>query len=192
MKKLLLLLSICFLLFSCSESQQDDSKLIELKNEQNSNTQRIMFNLLSKEEKLRYWTDKIELLLGSNSLRDNQRNLLNELKNSLNTTIFDTEIEENDEREIFINVYCKDFIDRARVEFSDDYLNENFFTFRIIKSITSDEIVGGAREDCTCKKGAYFTCGIGTGVFCGTADCQVLSDGCGFLGLHECDGKCKL
>lgn len=189
MKKIIFFIAMISILTSCSEESVNQEKIAQLNATTEANVQRLMFNEFSKEEKLTFWVQRIQLMLEDDSLNQEQKNLLNELIDKLNPTIFDVSLPDNEERELFINVYLVDYINRAKKLFNNQYLDDNFYTFRIVRFLGEVEEVGDI--DCACKIGSYFTCGFLSNYSCEKSRCKILSDGCGFLSLSECNGICK-
>lgn len=195
MKKLILTLSIAFMLFcSCTsndalETKNSSSRISSVLNEKNYESQKLMYQLLSKEEKHKIWTDKIDILILDSSLSDQQINLLNDLKNHLNNNLFD-KTQNNDDREVFKTIYAKDFLSKAKNLFSYKYIYENFFT--INGNISLSKTGTPPLPVCSCNQGSIFSC-AGISADCKATDkCRNDSDGCGFLGMFECNGNCYL
>jgi hypothetical protein len=190
MKKLMLTLTVILSVLSSCSSTDENERVSSVLNEKNTNSQRLAFNLLNGNEKLKLWTDQLNEMIKEDNLNQDQLNLVNELLNKLNATIFDTSIVNNDEREIFMNIFAPDFVERARSIFNDEYVYNNFY--RIRKQPKALEPIGGivGTNDCACNKSSYFTCGFST-YECKASTCEVLVDGCGFLGMFECNGKCS-
>lgn len=186
MKKLILFFIFFITIFSsCSsndfeQNEASNARISAVKNEDNIEIQKLKYSMLTKTEKLTLWSEKLEEISLNKKLSSEQLSLLNDLKSNLDVTVFDKN--NNDKKEVFKNIYVANFLKKAKKVFSSEYIYKFFYTFN-----------GKFADDtnyCTCSAGAIFTCGIG--VDCGSSSCKVLSDGCGFLGLYECDGRCKL
>jgi hypothetical protein len=191
MKKLILTLGIVLsLLSSCTTddtvTNQENSKITSVLKEKNYDTQKLMYRMLSKEEKQEIWVDKIDVLISDSSLSGQQVSLLNDLKNHLNVTLFDTK-SNNDEREVFKTVYAKDFLNKAKSLFSYEYVSENFFTINGNLSLAK---LADTKPVCSCNQTSIWSC-VGINERCKETDkCRKDSDGCGFLGFSECNGNC--
>lgn len=125
MKKLLFGFIILFL-SSCSVENDslNDSKttrIQEIKNEKNIAVQRVMYNLLSPDEKYHLWSQKIDNLINDKGLNAEQIDLLEEVKSKLNTNYFDSSYSDDD-KEIFKVVYIKEFLKKAKILFNDDFI----------------------------------------------------------------------
>ncbi|WP_396167159.1 bacteriocin fulvocin C-related protein [Flavobacterium sp.] len=191
MKKLILTLGIVLsLLSSCTTddtvTNQENSKITSVLKEKNYDTQKLMYRMLSKEEKQEIWVDKIDVLISDSSLSGQQVSLLKDLKNHLNVTLFDTK-SNNDEREVFKTIYVKDFLNKAKSLFSEDYVYNNFFT---ISGNNSSSKLYDSKPICSCNQGSMWSCGMATSTCRETDKCRKDSDGCGFATMFECNGNC--
>lgn len=197
MKRLILsMLFLNFIFYSCSindknESISSNSRLESLLNENNPNSQRLIYEMLNGYDKYNLWIRTLDKMIVNDNLNFSQINLLNELKSKLNQTIFDTRLLNNDEREIFKNIYAEEFLLRSKELFNEEYLYNNLFSLNRILYLAADETTGSNDEDCACNKTSVMTCGIISSYTCKSANCKILSDGCGFLGMFECNGKCE-
>lgn len=195
MKKLILTLTLIgLIMISCSDENEKiditNQKISTVREESNEDTQRIMYNLLTGQERLELWIKTLDDMVLKHNLNNNQKNILVELKANLNAGVFDSTIVNNDAREIFNEVYSKDFIKRARLIFTDQYLYDNLFSLRVIESIEED---GGSNGpfDCGCRVTTIWNCGGPvTPWTCKSVSCTELAEGCGFLGNSTCNGKC--
>lgn len=189
MKKLLLTLIASVILFSsCSNNEANDlqnneSKISSVLNETNYDTQKIMYQILSKENKLQIWEDKIDNMILNDDLNNDQIDLIKDLRSNLNAQIFD-ESENNDVREIFKNVYVKNFIKRAQFLFEPGYFESNFYT------LNNKVAPIGSQPGCTCNKTSIYSCAGNTSDCQSSSSCDTTADGCGFLTMFECNGKC--
>jgi hypothetical protein len=188
MKKIIYFIALISILSSCSEESVNQEKIAQLNSTTEANVQKLMFNQFTKDEKLTFWVQRIELMIEDDSLNQDQKNILNELLTKLNSTIFDVNLPDNEEREVFINVYLVDYINRVKNLFNDQYIDDNFYSARSIRFLGEADV---ADKDCACKTGSYFTCGFLSNYSCEKSRCRILSDGCGFLMISECNGICK-
>lgn len=191
MKKLILTLSMSLLLFcSCSdneafEKQNNESKISAVLKEENYDTQKIMYRMLSNEEKLQLWQDKLSTMIQIDELNEKQIDLIKDLKAHLNADLFDNN-GNNDKREIFKNVYAKDFLKKSQSLFTPKYFTENFYNISNRIAIDDD---GPNKPDCTCNQSSIWSC-VGLPDCKASDKCDTTTDGCGFLGFSECDGRC--
>lgn len=191
MKKLILTLGIALsLLSSCTTddtaTNQENSKITSVLKEKNYDTQKLMYLMLSKEEKHQIWEDKLDVLISDSSLNSQQVSLLNDLKNHLNVNLFENK-SNNDEREVFKTIYAKDFLNKAKSLFTYEYVYENFFTINGNISLSK---IADTKPICSCNKGSMWSCAMGTSTCKSTDKCRNDSDGCGFAGMFECNGNC--
>jgi len=192
MKKLILTLGIVLsLLSSCTTSDdsttnQENSKISSVLKEKNYDSQKLMYQMLSKNEKHQIWANKIDVLISDSSLNSQQIYLLNDLKNHLNVNIFDNK-SNNDEREVFKTIYAKDFLNKAKYLFSYEYVHENFFTINGTSNLMK---IADTKPVCSCNQTSIWSCAMNTSTCKSTDKCRTDSDGCGFAGMFECNGNC--
>ena len=144
-----------------------------------------MYQMLSKEEKHQIWADKIDVLISDSSLNSQQVSLLRDLKSHLNVTLFENK-SNNDEREVFKTIYAKDFLNKAKSLFTYEYVYKNFFTINGNLSLSKS----ATKPVCSCNQTSMWSCAMGTSTCKETDKCRTDSDGCGFLGMFECNGNC--
>lgn len=191
MKKLILTLAIVLSLSSSCTTEDDttkqgNSKITSVLKEKNYDTQKIMYRMLSNEEKHQIWEDKLDVLISDSSLNSQQIYLLNDLKNHLNVNLFENK-SNNDEREVFKTIYAKDFLNKAKSLFTYEYVSENFFTINGNLSLVK---LADTKPVCSCNQTSIWSC-VGINERCKETDkCRKDSDGCGFLGFSECNGNC--
>ena len=96
MKKVFYALSFIVLSFySCTNdsglesSEVSKEKISEVINELNLSTQKMKYGMLNKNEKFLLWENKIIVLMEDLEINNEQKNLLNDLKNNLSASIFD-------------------------------------------------------------------------------------------------------
>lgn len=187
-------LAISSILFSCSENESinsskeivNESKISQVLNEKDYESQKLMYNNLSSDEKYKLWNDKIEKIINKNNLNEEQKTLLQELKKNMFVGIFD-ETENNDKAEIFKNIYVKDFLKKASKIFNREFIRANFY---YISKISSERRYSG-ESSCSCNIGATFTCTYR--IECRSLQtCRSSTSGCGFLGAFECNGNCDV
>lgn len=191
MKKLILMLCISFsLISSCTNDDSitnlENAKIQTVLNEKNYDNQKLMYQMLSKQEKHLIWSNKIDILISDSSLNNKQVHLLNDLKNHLNDDLFDKK-SNNDQREVFKTIYINNFLNKAKSLFTYEYVYENFFT--INGNITLSKIAE-TKPICSCNKGSIWSCAMGTSTCVRTDKCSFDTDGCGFAGMFECNGNC--
>jgi hypothetical protein len=194
MKKLFFgLIILIFSSCSVENDSLDDSKttrIEEIKNEKNIAVQRVMYNLLSPDEKYQLWSRKIDNLTNDKSLNAEQINLLEEVKSKLNRNYFDNSYSD-DNKEVFKVVYLKDFLKKAKAIFIDNFIYNNFYTINSSRVEFEDN---SPNTSCACYKGTTFwACGVVSPYTCKTpADpCTTKTTGCGLWLQDECDGKCS-
>lgn len=195
MKKLLLIAVLCISLFSCSNSDEtqtdSQSKISQVLSEKDETSQRLMYGLLSKEEKFHIWDDKIKKIINSNTLSQEQLILMNDLQNQITPNLFD-DSKANDEREIFKNIYVKNFLEKASVIFSHEFIYENFFVISsrpVVLEIVPIEDNGGSKPPCGCNIGSIWSCAMSHPCK-STNKCTTTMEGCGFATMFECNGNC--
>ncbi|WP_395053636.1 bacteriocin fulvocin C-related protein [Flavobacterium sp.] len=194
MKKIILTLSFIFILFtSCSVDKQQENinqeKITSVIKEKNLDNQRIMYRMLSKEEKFTIWNDKITELITDNELSEEQKNLLLGLKNNMSSNVFDDSYS-NDEREVFKNVIVKDFLNNAQYLFSIEFIKRNLFEIGDPVNNNNKLYVYDSITVCSCNQGSIWSCAAGVSECRGTNKCKFATDGCGFFGMFECNGNC--
>lgn len=191
MKKLIISLGIVVTLFcSCSKDESSknntESKINSVLNEKDYESQKLMYQMLSKNEKYQIWTVKMEKLISDSKLNNQQVSLLNNLKNQLNVNLFDTKLN-IDEREVFKTIYVKDFLNKAKRLFTKKYVFENFFTINGNANLSK---IDYTKPVCSCNQSSIWSCAMGAYTCKETDKCRKDSDGCGFFGLYECNGNC--
>ncbi len=185
-----------FLLFitSCSTENESlneskTSRIQEIKNEKNIAVQRVMYNLLTPDEKYRLWSEKIDNIIKDKNLNIEQVSLIKEVKSKLNKNYFDDSYTD-DNKEIFKVVYLKEFFKKAKANFSDDFIYLNFYTINTSRVEFVDDNPNTA---CACYKGTTFwSCGVVSPYTCKTPanPCTSKTTGCGLWWQDPCDGKC--
>lgn len=194
MKKLILTLSMSLLVFcSCSdneaiEKQNNESKISAVLKEENYDTQKIMYRMLSNEEKLQIWQDKLDNMITNDGLNEKQINLIQDLKANLNANLFDNR-SNNDKREIFKNVYVKDFLKKSQLLFTPKYFASSFYTISNRVAIDDDDL---NKPDCTCNQSSIWSCAMQSSDCRPSNKCKPIPDECGFLRMYECDGRCYI
>ena len=181
--KNVLFLIVSLVLFSCSKEQTEEhetskKRIASVLSEKDFETQKLMYSMLKKEEKREIWVNKIDVLINDSRMNSNQRELLIELRGHISNEIF-SEVK-NDRKEIFKNIFINDFLKRAQKEFSNEFLYRNFY------KMTANTVVAG--EGCQCDRGSIWACA--TIWSCEASSCKPTNDGCGFVGMFECTGKC--
>lgn len=198
MKKILfLLLSVS--LFSCSnDSELENSnaskeKISEVMIESNLSIQKMKYNMLSKEDKFLLWNNKVQFLIDDSKLNNEQKSLLIDLKNHLNTTVFD-DGKNNDEKEVFKTIYAKEFLKKANVLFSEEYIITNFYYITYKTDAGFEGGGGDGPSSCNCSSGSVVTClsTIQNPLFCkkSQSNCKITKSNCGWLLRYDCDGMC--
>lgn len=208
-KTLCILLLAC-LFPSCSQNSNEEESFITANSQYKidkvlttkiESDQRIEYSLLSKEEKFALWFQKYESLINDDMflntesiiLNDEQKQLVEELKNKLSQNIFD-EVD-NDEKEYFQNIYVPDFLKRAQKVFTYDEIGLIFYKLSTPNADTSLKQLAlstdaNSEKDCNCNIGAFFTCQWGQNL-CEESRCASSLTGCGFTWNYPCDGDCK-
>jgi hypothetical protein len=191
MRRLFLFISLLFISISCSTDDNtlnegiNQSKINEVLNQNDYETQKVMYRMLNQNEKLTLWDNKINNLILNNNLNKKQVELLNELKINLKTEIFNQVSSEN--KTIFKTVFVKDFLNKSKSVFASEFFFDNFYNIQLKIAPIDSEL-----PDCTCNKGSAFSCGWNS-VTCRESDkCSDTDDGCGFLLLYSCNGRCFL
>lgn len=204
MKKLIFISCLILVFTSCSKEDDfnekiNTAKIAQLSKERNIDNQKVMYNMLTKEEKYTLWKDKIENLIQNGQLNQSQLDLIFKFKSHLKVDFFDVTLN-YDEKEIFKTVYIKDFLKEARKIFSDKVVYETFYSMSSFGKETaklssstdfsnSFDVTIGTKPNCYCNKTSLWSCTLGMDE-CKYDGCQVLADGCGFLGFSECNGRC--
>ncbi|GHN02086.1 hypothetical protein WSM22_35750 [Cytophagales bacterium WSM2-2] len=164
----------------CQNSTDDNLSINKVNNVMTLTgaSQKLAYQMLTPNEKVTIWTNKLQGHLMSNFYNSNQKALISELKDQINSGIL-----EKDRNEItkFQNSWLK----RASASFSKPFL------YKIAFSISDKVIVFDAPAKCECNKESVFSCTIDDTYTCQTSNCIVQSYGCGFLWSYVCDGMCK-
>ena len=198
MKKIILtLLMIILSLTSCTynnelENNIENSKIKAVFYEKNASNQKIMYNMLNKEEKLKLWEEKIENVLQKNNLNEDQLILINDLKDNLSANLFDNK-SFNNEKEIFKSIYVKEFLKKSINVFEEDFIVTNFYSLSSNGYYLGepDAPENGENPDCSCNTTSMWSCAAS--FECKTSrNCSDTAGGCGFLGMFECNGRCFL
>ena len=111
------------------------------------------------------------------------------MKAHLNANLFDNS-GNNDKREIFKNVYAKDFLKKSQLLFTPAYFESSFYNISNRVFFNGDD-EGPNKPDCTCNQSSIWSC-VGQPDCKESNKCKTTTDGCGFLGLAECDGRCYI
>ncbi len=188
---------ITFILMSCSnenlqnEDNLDSSKISLTLKEKNSSTQKVMYNLLSKEEKYSLWIEKINYILYNKKLNEEQAKLIIDLKRNLNINLFDDN-EFNNEKVVFKVVYVKEFLEKASQIFDNEFIYDNFFNIEsnLKNRGTPIYFFDQFQSDCVCNASSIYGCSYN--YKCKKTDCKFTTSGCGFLFMFECNGTCEL
>lgn len=202
MKKVKFLISalIITFMFACSHEEDNSSVIEQLKLEKDLQTKRVIYNFLSKEEKSKIWTDRLDELLADKDLTTEQSNILGIVKNYV-IKIHSSEYLENEKLYLERNKEDKVLIEKCLVLFSKEYVYNNFYTLEPIilsdnQFVFRDNVPviepgpGGGSNDCDCLLDTLFNCGILSVSNCQKTRCQKRDDGCGFVLQYPCDGKC--
>ena len=198
MKKIFVLLGIfsIALTTSCSMengsiTNEDKSAVQEIKNEENVAVQRVMYNILTPEEKHLLWTQKIDALVNSGKLNVEQVKLLSEVKNNLTIEYFNDSIS-NDKKEIIKIYYMKNFLKKAQTLFNNEFIYYNFFSINSSKAMARTAPLDDF-TNCGCHRGTIWTCGVISPVSCKIPDnyCRESNSGCGLWYSYPCDGECR-
>ena len=186
-KILVLPIILALLFFSCSKSNEEVSSSVNqlqingVLNNNNQDLQRITYNMLTSEDKLNLWRQKLENCISDENLNDEQRELVLELKTILIRDYF--EEVSNDNKEYFKNIYVVDYLERIQVAFTREQINSIFY-----------RLYGNSLEfedkKCDCNLGSIFGCGASDD--CKAKTCTSIVSGCGFLWAWDCDGLCRL
>ena len=195
MKKLFMLSLIFMCLFISSCSVENDKSTLEnkiavqeIKSQKNVVVQRVMYSLLTPEEKQLLWTQKIDVLVSDLKLNYEQIKLLTEVKSHLTVEYFNDSIS-NDSKEINKVFYMKGFLAEAKILFSAEFIYYNFYTINSSKTALPDEFT----RNCACNQSTLWTCGVVSPVTCRIPfyACTVTTSGCGLWWGSSCDGQCR-
>lgn len=184
---------------SCTDDEklQTESKqrISEVLDEENVESQRLMYSLLTKNEKFEIWESKLNKLISNDNFNTEQIKLIKELKSHFTINLFDSSIIKNDEKEIFKNIIVPKFLEEAKDLFTYETIYNSFFTIGDGGEFSSLDLTGQdplGKPNCTCNKGSLFSC-AGIVEDCQTSrNCRVTADGCGFATMFECNGKCYI
>lgn len=188
MKKLILSLSITIsLLCSCTNNddlvtKNSDARISNVLKEKNYDSQKLMYRMLSNDEKRMIWIEKIDNLISIKKFNSKQIDLLIDLKSNLTVDLFD-ESSNNDKKAVFKTVYVKQFLKKSEKVFSPEEFNDYFY------SITSKAITP---PSCSCNIGSIYSCAGVSSDCVKTTFCTVSTVGCGFLTMFECTGRCYI
>jgi hypothetical protein len=190
-KSKLVALFCALLFFSCSKDDATSSKVASVLSINDSAEQKVEYSLLNSNEKFIIWDNKINSLLEDNSLNEEQKDLIKELKNNIKPKYFEKST--NDEKEYFKNIYVKNYLKKIDKVFNRDQINSIFYSINIkrgnIQNAISDTSRYSPRITCDCNRGSLFGCGDScTITICGNPT----PDGCGFMWGWECNGGCIL
>lgn len=210
MKKLIVVLGITLsLLYSCTNDEIksndiNEARIASVLSEKNTDAQKSMYRMLSKEDKQALWINKLDSLITDKNLNETQTKLLTGLRSQLTVSIFDDN-SNNDQREVFKNVYIPYFIKEAQEIFSKDYIYNNFYEIqnypKTLAMSTSNnglnnrsgDIGIGGETACTCNVGSMVSCG--SGISCRQPlweGCTSTTSGCGAFWVYSCNGMCIL
>jgi len=181
-------------------------KIQQVLDENDLDTQKIKYNLLSGEEKYSLWNNKYESLINGTYkaqatgffLNEEQKELIQELKNKITVNVYNTE--DSDEKAYFKNIYTPSFLKKAEKIFTYEQIGNIFYKVSETASISAAQhssaktaSVADAEKPCVCNVGAIFTCQWG-GERCEAQKCvgNGRPDGCGFNWDYPCDGLCNL
>lgn len=189
MKKLFALLIFVGVLYSCSDESnqptvQENQRVAAVLKESNFENQKLMYQMLSNQDKNFLWHSKMDKMLADQRLTEAQANLLADLKSHFTTELFD-QTSRNDQREVFKNVYVTGFLKKAQKLFAWEYIHSNFYT------IGAKVPPGGSLPECTCNTSSMWSCAMRDDCR-PSSTCLTTMDGCGFATMYECDGKCYL
>ena len=213
MKNLILSFSMAFLFFtSCSKENEPENIIINSKkiatvvSEKNIDNQKLMYNMLSKEEKFTLWINKLNNISLNPYFNQEQIDLINELKSNLSVDLFDSN-PINDKKEVFKAIYVNDFLKKSKNLFNTDEMYLLFFTVNDLKkknetskiagdtTLNSEWDTGigwGPATNCTCNTTSIWSCAAGIDCIYKKDNCKILASDCGFLTMYECNGKCDL
>lgn len=172
--------------------------------------QKAAYNSLTNNEKSLFWEQKIDYAISINNYTENQLSLLHNLRTIANPSIF---INESAENIIAKTVTINDWITAAEQEFNELEIRNIGMTFRYMSvNEIFTNLQNGTYEPCGapkgagpqlslcfCNKGSKYTCGRASGLstngigieygVCSGSNCVKDSWGCGFMGIHACDGS---
>ncbi|WP_395042858.1 bacteriocin fulvocin C-related protein [Flavobacterium sp.] len=194
MKKLILTLGIVMSFFASCNSDYEtlkndsNSRIAVVLSEKNYDSQKLMYLMLSSEDKYKIWNSKLENLIANKKLNEKQLDLLKKLKSNFTINLFD-DYKNNNEREIFKNVIVKDFLKKAELTFSYEFIYNNFYT---ISGRVFDGGSGDPLPNCTCNKGSIYSCAMQVNDCKDSLLCKSTTAGCGFMTYFECNGKCYI
>ncbi len=188
---LLLLIVACSSEFEITRNDNIgyQKRINQVINEKDISIQRIMYSMLEKEDKHKYWHDKLDNLLKEKSLNDKQLSVLNLIREHLTIEIFENN--ENNEKIIFKTFHAKKIITDLVENFELKFITENFYSLKNgdLSIVEPPSFDGQAARDCTCNIGSLFTCAVG--VDCRSySPCKSSESGCGFLWQYTCNGNC--
>lgn len=219
MKKILILFCLSLFAFSCNNESIDqqeqsidlsniDVAKIEAMRTMDEASQKIVFRLLSNEEKHYLRLVIMNEFIAENSFSPQQFELINELKSNFTIDIY----EKRDKAEYFKNIYADQWIEKSLEYFTETEIYE--LTTAYFKFTENDSVNRLIRE-CKCHVGSIITCRKKTTVSLSPSDgpevsleygvcsdqyaCnypedddgQIDMDGCGFLGWFLCNGNCE-
>lgn len=198
MKKLIFLLCIV-LFFSCSKknTKVDNTTAVlkEVLNLKSAESQRLAFSeILTPEERLQVWSNRLQEILLTQELSNVQRNLIVNLRKKLKTEIF----QESKCRDQFKKGFLEQWKTEAVAAFGPTKAHFYFASLKSLNSLNSvglstvltpadDEVSG--EKNCNCNKESAFSCVWNTRE-CLSVACTKTS-GCGALFLFACDGRCN-
>ena len=198
MKKIskLLIVLISVLTVSCTAEGDrivnvETSAVQQVINEKNATVQRLMYNLLTPQDKQLIWAQKLDELINSQNLNQQQVKLLSEVKSVLTIEYFDNQIV-NDEKEIIKVYYMKSFLKKAQTFFTTDFIYSNFYKIdpkkNNLRTAPLDDFT-----NCGCYRGSIWTCGIVSPVTCKIPAnyCRESHSGCGLWYDYPCNGECR-
>lgn len=129
MKKVFFICITAFAVFSCSNDETEEasaSKIESVLNIKDEDEQRLAYGLLDENEKLNLWDSKLKTTLENGELSNNQKELIEDLRKNLKSSLFSDF--KNDEKEYFKTIYVNNFLARAKKIFTYEQMTSIFYS----------------------------------------------------------------
>ncbi|MFT4523173.1 MAG: hypothetical protein ACI8ZN_002125 [Bacteroidia bacterium] len=216
MKKIVFILSISMLIFSCSDNQleqeptsQSASPEFEVppfpEDENKSNSQssqlaradlqdynqeeiRKILRSISLKQRYNLWMDKLNQVL-TTDLTESQRGAILEMIGFMSESTFEWEGEDYN---YFTKTYLPVWYNNYSSHFSQQEGTSIFYNLIDFDPWLNDIAnKSGETPKCNCDQSSFLGSCQFSGSICSEYDCGKNSWGCGFIGLFNCNGMCE-
>jgi hypothetical protein len=190
MKTIIILnLFILSILTSCSKqeaavnkNQQLIADVVAIKNPE---AQKVSYNLMSDINKSLSWKQHLNLYLGDKMLSHGQKEIIQYFKNVIVPDIFKSK---QAGQEFLSRKDISELLYTAKKEFNIGQIYKIFGTLSTDKETVNFEEAPGSR--CYCNASQDFCEGANVHCYQNMWNCTVTPNGCGWLWIQECNGRC--